>query len=138
MEDLEAMSEEKLTEVIKKWLNITSKELFESFNIDDYQWPEIIEHVQERIDGSSDGLLEKRDGPNGECTNWNYDLTVIWTLDQLYPQWVELSPELEVKVYNIMKGQLYSAETKFTSKDERIVFKKTQQFLNEIKKSKLK
>ena len=137
---IEFMHEEKLTKIIKIWINSTSKELFDSLNNEDDlsldEWPEIINHVQERPDGSSDGLPELRDGPNGECTNRNYELTLKWTLEQLYPQGKEISPEEEVKIFNIMREQLFPTTTKLTCKEEKEVYERTQQFLNNLNKIK--
>lgn len=67
------------------------------------QWPKDIQHVQERPDGSSDWLHEALDIDLGngykECSNWNSDLTKEWSLEDLFRETMDLSPDEQVELF---------------------------------------
>ena len=92
------------------------------------EWVEDIKHVQERADGSSDGLYEAMDIDlwNGyrECSNWNPDLTKTWDLENLFSETTEPTAEQLVEIFNKTKEELYPGKSRLTSKEEAEVYKR--------------
>lgn len=84
--------------------------------------------IQERPDGSSDGLLEKLDIDLGdgykECSNRNPDLHKIWTLEAVCPEIKEPTADEIMKAFNQTKEELYPGKEKLTPKEEQIVYEK--------------
>ena len=95
---------------------------------------EDIQHVWERIDGSSDWLPEALDIDLGnwykECSNWNLDLNREWDLEALYPEITEPTAEQLVEAFNIKKEELFPGKENLTPKEEIIVREKIQKNLN--------
>jgi len=90
-------------------------------------------HVEERSDGSSDGLREdlkihqyNEDGSYeySECLEWNQDLHQEWSLEELYHKNKELTAD-----------QLFEA---FDIFDEMWILKKREQILNKLTQKDLK
>jgi len=108
------------------------KEEFYS-NISWNEWPEDIEHVQERTDGSSDGLPEAMDIDLGngyrECSNWNSDITQKWTLEQLFHEMTEPTADELLKIFNKTKEELFPGKSELTSKEESEVYNKMNKYL---------
>ena len=96
----------------------------EYYNI---KWPEDITHVQERPDGSSDGLPEAMDIDLGdgykECSNWNPDITQKWDLEDLFRETTESTAEELVEVFNKAKEELFPGKSELTPKEEAEVYK---------------
>ena len=88
--------------------------------------PEDIKHVEERFDGSSDGLPEAMDIDLGdgyrECSNWNPDLTKKWDLQELFWETTEPTADELVEVFNKVKEELYPGKSELTSKEEAEVY----------------
>ncbi len=95
---------------------------------DNIKWPEDITHVQERPDGSSDGLPEAMDIDLGdgykECSNWNPDITQKWDLEDLFRETTEPTAEQLVEVFNKTKEELFPGKSELTPKEEAEVYKK--------------
>lgn len=94
---------------------------------DNIKWPEDITHVQERPDGSSDGLPEAMDIDLGdgykECSNWNPDITQKWDLEDLFRETTEPTAEQLVEVFNKTKEELFPGKSELTPKEEAEVYK---------------
>jgi hypothetical protein len=94
---------------------------------DNIKWPEDITHVQERPDGSSDGLPEAMDIDLGdgykECSNWNPDITQKWDLEDLFRETTEPTAEQLVEVFNKAKEELFPGKSELTPKEEAEVYK---------------
>ncbi len=92
------------------------------------EWTEDIKHVQERADGSSDGLPEAMDIDLGngykECSNRNLDITQKWNLEDLFSETTEPTAEQLVEMFNKTKEELFPGKSKLTSKEEAEVYKK--------------
>lgn len=90
------------------------------------EWAEDIKHVQERPDGSSDGLPEAMDIDlwNGyrECSNWNPDLTKTWDLENLFQDTTEPTADEILELFNKKKEELYPGKEKLTPKEEAKVY----------------
>lgn len=90
------------------------------------EWAEDIKHVQERSDGSSDGLPEAMDIDLGngykECSNWNPDLTKTWDLENLFQKTTEPTAEQLVEAFNRTKEELFPGKEKLTPKEEAKVY----------------
>lgn len=91
------------------------------------------EVVEERPDGSSDGLSEKLDIDLGngykECSNWNPDLDKLWPLEALCPQVQEPTAEELVETFNRIKEELFPEKEKLTQKEQEEVFNRMNKFL---------
>ena len=89
-------------------------------------WAEDIIHIQERADGSSDGLPEACDIDLGdgyrECSNWNLDLTKKWTPEELFRETVEPTADDLLKIFNKTKEELYPGKEKLTPKEKTEVY----------------
>ncbi len=89
-------------------------------------WPEDIEHVQERADGSSDGLPEAMDIDLGdgykECSNWNPDINQKWKLEDLFHETTEPTADEIVEVFKRTKEELFPGKEILTSKEESEVY----------------
>lgn len=89
---------------------------------------EDIMHVQERADGSSDGLYEAMDIDLGngykECSNRNPDITQKWNLDDLF--WAANEPTAEqlVEAFNLTKEELFPWKTELTLKESDEIYKR--------------
>lgn len=94
---------------------------------DNIKWPEDITHVQERPDGSSDGLPEAMDidlsDGYKECSNWNPDITQKWDLEDLFRETTEPTAEQLVEVFNKAKEELFPGKSELTPKEEAEVYK---------------
>lgn len=94
---------------------------------DNIKWPEDITHVQERPDGSSDGLPEAMDIDLGdgykECSNWNPDITQKWDLEDLFRETTEPTAEQLVEVFNKTKEELFPGEENLTYEQQETVYK---------------
>lgn len=94
---------------------------------DNIKWPEDITHVQERPDGSSDGLPEAMDidleDGYRECSNWNPDITQKWDLEDLFRKTTEPTAEQLVEVFNKAKEELFPGKSELTPKEEAEVYK---------------
>jgi len=88
------------------------------------------EVVQERPDGSSDGLLEKMDIDLGngykECSNWNPDLHKVWSLEAICPEIKEPTADEIMKAFNQTKEELYPGKEKLTPREELEVYKRME------------
>lgn len=84
-------------------------------------WAEDIKHVQERADGSSDGLPEAMDIDLGngykECSNRNLDLTTKWTPEELFRETTEPTAEQLVEIFNKTKEELFPGRSNLTAKE---------------------
>ncbi len=91
------------------------------------EWAEYIKHVQERADGSSDGLYEAMDIDLGngcrECSNWNFDLTKKWTLEDLFGGVTEPTAEELVEALNGVKEKMFPKKTELTAREWEEVYK---------------
>jgi len=94
-------------------------------------------HVEERFDGSSDGLPEdlkihqyNDDGSYeySECLWWNKDLQQEWTLKQLSPKNKELTAEQLIDTFSMID------EMRISEKREKILNKLTQGDLKKLHK----
>lgn len=124
-----SISEKILKIIILKHLNNSSDEEINAM-IED------INHTCERNDGSSDGLEEALDIINNgfrECSNWNTDLHQIWKLEQLFPVWTTLTPDDEVKIFQIIWTVTYPEKTNLTWIEQNKVYKIMKKFLGKIK-----
>ena len=87
---------------------------------------EDIKHVQERPDGSSDGLPEALDidlgDGNRECSNWNSDLTQKWNLEGLFWEVTEPTADDLLEIFNKTKEELFPGKSKLTPKEESEVY----------------
>ena len=94
----------------------------------DLKGAEDIKHVQERSDGSSDGLPEDLDidlgDGNRECSNWNLDITQKWNLEDLFNEATEPTAEQLVEIFNRTKNELFPGKEELTPGEEREVYKK--------------
>ena len=92
------------------------------------KWSEDIIHVQERPDGSSDGLPEACDIDLGdgykECSNWNLDLTKKWDLESLFSETTEPTADDLLEAFNKTKEELFPGKSKLTPKEEAEVYDK--------------
>lgn len=90
------------------------------------EWSEDIIHVQERADGSSDGLPEACDIDLGdgyrECSNWNLDLTKKWTPEELFSEITEPKAEDLVETFNKTKEELYPGKENLNHEEEAEVY----------------
>ena len=90
------------------------------------EWAEDIKHVQERPDGSSDGLPEAMDIDLGngykECSNRNSDLTKKWTPEELFRETTEPTADDLLEIFNKAKEELYPGKEKLTPKEETEVY----------------
>ena len=90
-------------------------------------WAEDIKHVQERADGSSDGLYEAMDIDLGdgykECSNWNPDITQKWTLEDLFGGVTEPTAEELVEALNGVKEKMFPKKTELTAREWEEVYK---------------
>lgn len=120
----ESMRKKLLNIIILKFLNNSSDAEMNTF-IED------INHTRERSDGSSDGLHEALDIvlENGyrECSNWNTDLQQIWTLNQLFPDELELKAEDEMELFIRIQEAMFPDE-------DRVVWRKQLEVYNMMKK----
>ena len=91
------------------------------------EWTEDIKHVQERADGSSDGLPEAMDIDLGngykECSNWNPDITQKWTLEDLFGGVTEPTAEELVEALNGVKEKMFPKKTELTAREWEEVYK---------------
>ena len=96
--------------------------------------PEDIKHVQERADGSSDGLPEAMDIDLGngyrECSNWNPDITQKWTLEELFHEAPEPTAEEIVELFNKTKEELFPGRSELTPEEASEVYNKIIQGWN--------
>ena len=92
----------------------------ENYYISWDEWAEDIKHVQERADGSSDGLHEAMDIDLGngykECSNWNLDITQKWKLKDLFKT-TEPTAEQLVEIFNKTKEKLFPGRSDLTAKE---------------------
>ena len=92
------------------------------------EWAEDIKHVQERPDGSSDGLPEAMDIDLGngykECSNRNPDITQKWNLEDLFCETTEPTAEQLVEMFNKTKEELFPGKSRLTQKEEAEVYKR--------------
>jgi len=90
------------------------------------EWVEDIKHVQERADGSSDGLPEAMDIDLGngykECSNRNPDITQKWDLEDLFSETTEPTAEQLVEIFNKTKEELFPGKSKLTPKEEAEIY----------------
>lgn len=89
-------------------------------------WAEDIKHVQERADGSSDGLPEAMDIDLGngykECSNRNLDLTTKWTPEELFRETTEPTAEQLVEIFNKTKEELFPGRSNLTDRERNEVY----------------
>lgn len=89
---------------------------------------EDIIHVEEREDGSSDGLFEAQDIilPDGSraCSNWEGGLHKKWPVEQLFQETTEPTADELLEIFNKTKEELYPGKTELTRKEEAEVFKR--------------
>lgn len=115
--------------IILKLLNNSSDEGINTF-IED------INHTWERSDGSSDGKHEALDIilENGyrECSNWNTDLQQIWTLNQLFPDELDLKVEDEMELFTRIQEAMFPGESRVVWKKQLEVYNRMKRFLDEI------
>ena len=125
----ESMRKKLLNIIILKLLNNSSDVELSAF-IED------INHTRERSDGSSDGLHEALDIvlENGyrECSNWNTDLQQIWTLNQLFPDDLELKAEDEMELFTRIQKSMFSDESRVSWRDQLEVYNRMKRLLDEI------
>lgn len=92
------------------------------------EWAEDIKHVQERPDGSSDGLPEAMDIDLGdwykECSNRNLDITQKWNLEDLFSDKTEITADQLVENFNKTKEELFPGKSKLTPREEAEVYKR--------------
>ena len=98
------------------------------------EWPEDIEHVQERSDGSSDGLPEAMDIDLGdgykECSNWNPDINQKWKLEELFHEATEPTADEIVELFNKTKEELFPGRSSLTPKEEAEVYNRMMEDWN--------
>lgn len=98
------------------------------------EWPEDIEHVQERPDGSSDGLPEAMDIDLGdgykECSNWNPDINQKWKLEELFHEATEPTADEIVELFNKTKEELFPGRSSLTPKEEAEVYNRMMEDWN--------
>ena len=125
----ESMSKKILKIIIQKHINAASDGEIDAIIKD-------ISHTSERWDGSSDGLHEALDiildDGYRECSNWNFDLQEIWTLNQLFPNEIELTPEDEMALFSRIQEVLFPNKNKITWKEQLDVYNRMKKFLEEI------
>lgn len=101
---------------------------------DKLRWPEDIKHVQERPDGSSDGLPEALDIPldDGyrECSNWNPDINQKWDLEDLFRETTEPTAEQLVEVFNKTKEEMFPGRENLTLREQAEVYKRMNEIRN--------
>ena len=82
--------------------------------------------IEERPDGSSDGLPEALDITlddwSKECSNWNSGLHKIWDLEALCPEVTEPTAEDLVEAFNKKKEELYPGKAELTPKEQEEVY----------------
>lgn len=116
--------------IIYQWY-VISFYIFDIISMEEYDnttGPEEIIHVQERADGSSDGLPEALDIDLGngyrECSNWNLDLNKKWKPEVLFGETTEPTAEELVEIFNKTKEELFPGKEKLTPKEEAKVYEK--------------
>lgn len=99
------------------------------------EWVEDIIHVQERADGSSDGLHEAQDIllPCGRraCSDWEVDLDKKWDLENLFQKSTEPTAEQLVEAFNRTKEELFPGKERLTPKEEAKVYEEMSKTRNE-------